>query len=98
VAYVFKGTYNEDGSVHVLKGNSRVRKGGFVDQDVQFDLGNARLTVADTNSDGTVDATDLVVDDKLVVKARLPKNDPGAQPFAARHVVDQTNPPAAEVE
>jgi hypothetical protein len=47
--------------------------------------------VADTNADSIIDATDVLVGDAVVVKARLPKNDPGPQPFAARHLVDQTN-------
>ena len=92
VSYVFKGTYAGDGSVNVLHGNRHVRHAELVGTTVQFDLTNTKLTVADTNADGAVDATDIVADDKVVVKAKLPKADPGAQPFAARHLVDQTNP------
>src|SRR6266545_853925 len=32
-------------------------------------------------------------DGLVVVQARLPKQDPGAQPFAAQRLVDQTSPP-----
>ena len=42
--YIFKGVYKGEGVVTVAKGNSRVRKGGYVGQDVTFDLsdGEAR--------------------------------------------------------
>ena len=76
----------------VEHGSAHVRKAGLVGQDVQFDLTGAKLGVADTNADSIVDATDVLVGDAVVVKARLPKRDPGSQPFAARHLVDQTNP------
>lgn len=96
VTYVFKGTYNGEGSVHVLHGNVHVKKAGLVGQDVQFDLTNARLTVADTNGDNVVDASDVEVGDRVVVKARLPHYDPGSPPYPAKHLVDQTHPPADE--
>jgi len=81
-------------SLQVTHGNAFVRKGGLVGTSVRFDLTNTRLTVADTNNDGLIDATDVLAGDKVLVQARLPKSDPGAQPFAARHLVDQTHPPA----
>jgi hypothetical protein len=93
VAYVFKGTYEGEGKVKVAHGNSRVRKGGFLEQIVSFDLTGARITVADTNSDTVTDLNDVQVGDKVLVKAMLPKNDPGTQPFAAKRLVDQTHPP-----
>lgn len=92
VGYVYKGTYEGDGLVSVEHGNAHVRKAGLVGQDVQFDLTGAKLSVADNNADSIVDATDVLVGDAVVVRARLPKHDPGPQPFAARHLVDQTNP------
>lgn len=91
-AYVFKGVYQGEGAVEVKAGNSRVRKGGFLEQTVSFDLSGARVTAADTNADGTVDVNDVQVGDTVVVKAMLPKSEPGAQPFAAKHLVDQTHP------
>jgi hypothetical protein len=39
-----------------------------------------------------VTAEDVAKGDRIVVKLRLPKKDPGAQPFAAKQLVDQTNP------
>jgi hypothetical protein len=93
VAYVFKGTYEGESMVKVAHGNGRVRKGGFVGQIVSFDLSGARITVADTNADQTTDLNDVQVGDAVLVKAMLPKSDPGAQPFAAKHLVDQTHPP-----
>ena len=91
VTYVFKGTYSADG-VKVLKGNKHVRRAGFVGQTVQFDLSNARIVVADNNADGKRDASDLQDGDKVVVQARLPRTEPGAGPFAARKLVDQSRP------
>lgn len=93
VMYVFKGTYAGSGAVDVTHGNGHVKHASLVGTTVQFDLTNAKLTVGDTNADGTVDASDIVTGDKVVVQARLAKPDPGAQPFAAKHLVDQTNPP-----
>lgn len=98
VSYVFKGTYSGDGIVAVSKGNAHSRKAGLVGVDVQFDLANAKLRIADTNGDTVIDTSDVVVGDKVVVKAKLPKGDPGAAPYAARQLVDQTNPADDEAE
>jgi hypothetical protein len=94
--YVFKGVWHADGSVTVSGGNARVRKGGLVGQVVAFDLAAAKLRAADTNADGAVSAADLVEGDKVVVKARLPRTEPGAGPFAALKLVDQTHAAAEE--
>jgi hypothetical protein len=91
-SYVFKGVWHADGTVTVAGGNARVRKGGFVGQVVGFDLTSAKLRAADMNADGAVTAADLAEADKVVVKARLPRTEPGAGPFAARMLVDQTHP------
>lgn len=93
VMYVFKGTYEGGGVVTVNHGNRHVKKAGFVGQDVTFDLSATKLVVADTNGDGSLTAEDVVTDDRVVVQARLPKQDPGDQPFAAKRLVDQTNSP-----
>lgn len=93
VMYVFKGSYGGGGVVSVAKGNGHVKKADLVGQDVQFDLANARLVVADTNADGSVTADDVVTGDHVLVQARLPKQDPGVQPFAAKKLVDQSNSP-----
>jgi hypothetical protein len=92
VAYLFKGTYEGESMVKVTNGNARVRKGGFLEQTVAFDLTGARITVADTNGDGQRNLEDVKTGDKVLVKAMLPKSDPGTQPFAAKHLVDQTHP------
>ncbi len=93
VAYVFKGVYEGESMVEVAHGNARARKGGFIGETVAFDLGEARIVVADNNNDQMRDLNDVQVGDKVVVKAMLPKHDPGSQPFAARRLVDQTHPP-----
>lgn len=91
VAYVFKGTYAGNSTVTVTKGNSRVRKGGYIGQTVAFDLTGARIVVADTNADNASDLNDVAIGDKVLVKAMLPKSDPGTQPFAAKRLIDQTH-------
>ena len=96
--YVFKGVWHADGTVTVSGGNARVRKGGFVGEVVGFDLTAAKLRAADTNADGAVTAADLIEGDKVVVKARLPRTEPGAGPFAALRLVDQTHPAAVEAD
>src|SRR4051812_8034369 len=93
VMYVFKGTYSGDGStVAVTGGNHHVKTAGLVDTSVAFDFTNAKVVVADTNADGNNDLTDATAGDAVLVKAKLPKADPGAQPFAAKQLVDQTHP------
>lgn len=99
VSYVFKGTYAGSGVVSVIKGNKHARRADLVGVDVAFNLADARITAADTNLDGVTDASDLLAGDKVVVKARLVKGDPGVQPLAAKHLVDQARSaqePAAE--
>jgi hypothetical protein len=91
VMYVFKGAYDGDGVVSVNHGNGHVKKADLVGQDVQFDLSGARLVVADTNADGSITADDVSSGDRVVVQARLPKQDPGDQPFAAKKLIDQSN-------
>jgi hypothetical protein len=96
VAYVFKGTYAGNSTVTVASGNARVRKGGYVGQTVAFDLTGARIVVADTNADTANDLNDVATGDKVLVKAMLPKSDPGSQPFAAKRLIDQTHPAETE--
>lgn len=95
VSYVFKGTYAGAGSVDVDHGNAHVRKANLVGTTVSFDLTNARVVVADTNTDGTANPDDVAAGDRVVVKARLPRKDPGDQPYVARQLVDQTHAPAS---
>jgi hypothetical protein len=91
VAYVFKGTYAGEGNVEVKAGNSRVRKGGLVGTTVSFDLTGARTVVADNNGDGQKNLEDVQTGDKVVVKAMLPRTEPGTPPFAAKALIDQTH-------
>ena len=70
VTFVFKGSYKGAGVVTVAKGNSHVRKGGYVGQDVTFDMSSAKLVVADTDGVPGVTVADLQVGDELLVQAR----------------------------
>jgi hypothetical protein len=94
VMYVFKGTYAGAGSVVVDRGNAHVKKANLVGETVAFDLSSTTFVVADNTGDGVVDANDVATGDRVVVKSRLPRNDPGVQPFAAKQLVDQTQTPA----
>ena len=71
--YVFKGVYKGDGVVTVSSGNSRVRKGGYVGQDVTFDLSKAKIVAADSDGVAGVSAADVKAGDKVLVQARLPR-------------------------
>jgi hypothetical protein len=96
VTYVFKGTWNAGaGTVTVQHGNAHVRHAGLVGQDVSFDLTGAKLVVADTNGDGARTVADLKDGDKVVVKARLPRKNPGSQPFKAKMLIDQSARPTS---
>ena len=97
VGYVFKGTWS-GGSVHVTKGNKHVRRAELVGTDVAFDLTDAKIVVADNDGDGAKDLADVQDGDSVLVKARLPKGDPGDVPFAARKLVDQTHESSSDDE
>ena len=96
VMYVFKGTYAGSGAVDVNHGNAHVRKADLVGTTVNFDLTNANVVVDDTNGDGNRTIDDVAAGDKVVVKARLPRKDPGDQPYSARQLVDQTHAASAD--
>jgi hypothetical protein len=91
--YNVKGTYAGDGVVSVNKANGHARKAGWKGTDVAFDFSSAQIRVADANGDGTADLGDVVVGDRVKVKARLPKRDPGAGPYVAQRLVDESNRP-----
>lgn len=93
VGYVFKGFYDGASSVKVERGNSRVRKGGFIGEAVEFDFSDTRFVVRDTNNNGKRDLDDVEVDDWVLVKTRLPRQDPGGEPFEAKRLIDRTNRP-----
>ena len=95
VMYVFKGVYAGAGSVDVAGGNAHVKKAELVGTTVSFDLADAKIVVSDTNSDGTANADDVATGDRVVIKARLPRKDPGDQAYAAKQLVDQTHAPTS---
>ena len=72
-SYVFKGLYKGDGVVTVVSGNSRVRKGGYVGEDVTFDLSSAKIVAGDSDGVAGVTAADVKAGDKVLVQARLPR-------------------------
>lgn len=55
-----------------------------------------KVNVADTNGDLAYTTDDIADGDKVVVQARIAKDAVG--PYAARHVVDQTNPKPSDDE
>ena len=90
--YNVKGTYAGDGVVSITKASGHARKAGWKGEDITFDLSSARIRVADTNDDGAQDLADVLPGDRVRVKARLPKRDPGAGPYVAQRLVDKTHP------
>jgi hypothetical protein len=91
--YNVKGIYAGDGVVSVNHVNGHARKAGWKGTDVAFDFTAAQIRVADTNGDGSRDLADVAIGDRVKVKARLPKRDPGAGPYAAQRLVDESNRP-----
>ena len=73
VMYVFKGKFSAPGTVEVTAGNSHVRKGSFVGEEVTFDFASAKVVAADTNADQKVDVTDVKDGDVVLVQARVAK-------------------------
>jgi hypothetical protein len=106
VTVVLKGTFTAPGTVDVLAGNAHARKGGFVGESVAVDLATAKLVVADTNADGTVDVSDVKDGDHVLVQARLAKGTEFVAPaegetadaVVARKLIDKTNPPVDDAE
>jgi hypothetical protein len=101
VTFIFKGTFVAPGAVAVRSGNAHVRKGGFVGRQVLFDFASAKVVVADTNADQTVDINDVQDGDRVLVRARVRKGTNYAAPaegetaagVVARKLVDLTNAP-----
>jgi hypothetical protein len=94
--YVFKGVWHADGTVTVGGGNARVRKHDMIGATLAFDLTDAKLRAADADGDGSVTPADLLEGDKVVVKAWLPRVEPGEGPYVAKMLVDQTHPAVEE--
>ena len=89
-SYVFKGVYKGDGVVTVTSGNSRVRKGGYVGQDVTFDLSKAKIVAADSDGVAGVSAADVKAGDKVLVQARLPRGTKAPAPAPAEETPEAT--------
>jgi hypothetical protein len=93
VSYVFKGVYSGDGStVAVDHTNKHARD---YEGPVEFDFGAAKIKAKDASGNESSDLADAS-GDRVVVKAKLPRRDPGEQPFPARQLVEQT--PSYEAE
>jgi hypothetical protein len=89
-SYVFKGVYKGDGVVTVTSGNSRVRKGGYVGQDVTFELSKAKIVAADSDGVAGVSAADVKAGDKVLVQARLPRGTKAPAPAPAEETTEAT--------
>ena len=101
--YNFHGTYVgveglETGqiSVTVTNGNRWVKRSGLIGQTVVFDVSTAMIKVADVNTDGSSNLSDVVVGDAVLVTARLPRLLPLTPPLKAWKLVDKTNPPVED--
>ena len=93
-SYVFKGVYKGEGVVTVESGNSRVRKGGYIGEDVTFDLASAKIVAGDSDGVAGISAADVKPGDKVLVQARLPR---GTKAPVTEEVAEaSTDEPAAE--
>jgi hypothetical protein len=88
--YNAKGIYAGDGVVSVAKGNGAVKKAGWKGQDITFDFSQADIRTEDHNGDEQETLEDVAVGSPVRVKARLPKGDPGAGPYAAERLDDKS--------
>jgi hypothetical protein len=95
-SFVFKGVYEGEGVVAVASGNGRVRKGGFVGQDVTFDLSAAKLVVADSDGVPGITADDVQAGDKVLVQARLPRGTKAPEPAEDAEASTDDEPAAGE--
>lgn len=93
--YNVKGTYVGDGVVAVEKASGHAKKAGWKGEEVSFDFSAADIRTEDNNLDGTEDLSDIAVGTSVKVKARLPKGDPGAGPYVAQRLVDESVDAAA---
>ena len=100
VNFVFKGTFTAPGTVAVSSGNAHVRKGGYVGEEISFDLATAKINGVDTNLDLKVSLLDVANGDKVLVQARLSKRTEyaavAATEIVARKLIDQTRAPSEE--
>jgi hypothetical protein len=95
--YIFEGDYKGDGVVTVTSGNSRVRKGGYVGQDVTFDLTTAKVVAADSDGVAGVTAADVKAGDLVLVQARLPRGTKAPQPTTEEPTAtESTEEPVAD--
>ena len=95
--YVFKGVYKGDGVVTVTSGNSRVRKGGYVGQDVTFDLTSAKVVAADADGVAGITAADVQPGDEVLVQARLPRGTKAPEPTTSEPTAtESTDDPVSE--
>ena len=80
VMYSFKGTVASVTATTVAVKVRNVNRHGRAlrGTEVAFDVSAARLVARDRNGDGTVDLSDVAVDDRVHVLARLPKRHTGA--------------------
>ena len=67
----------------------------YDDQPVQFDFADARIKAKDASGNSSANLADAS-GDRVVVKAKLPRQDPGSQPFKARQLVEQSGGYAGE--
>jgi hypothetical protein len=68
-----------------------VRKAGLLGETVEFDLSGTRFVVRDRNADSQRTLDDVAAGDWVLVKSRLPRKDPGSQPFEAKRLIDKTS-------
>ena len=102
VTYVLKGSVASIDAgaqsvvVKVARGNRHGR--ALVGRELTVTLAGAKVSVADTNRDGTAGVADVQSGDRVLVQVRLPRRGAVAGPVAARKLVDLTRPESEEDE
>lgn len=95
---VFKGvvvSYDATSGAVTVTINKATKHGrSLVGTDAAFTA--TKVNVADTNADGVTNTADLVAGDKVVIQVKMAPD--AAAPYAARKIVDQTNPPAEDAD
>jgi len=87
VTYVVRGPYLGKQTVRATSGNRHAKdEAGLIGRPVRFDMRVAPIDVKDSNDDGYTDHRDLEQGSLVLVKADLPKNDPGPEPLPVRFV------------
>ena len=92
VTYSIDAVYLGDETVRVTGGSRHVQEARMIGNRYRFKMKLAPVDVRDANDDGYFDYRDIGEGDALYIKADLPKNKPGDDPFPVRYIVNKDHP------